>query len=132
MAWGCAALLLGHTASRAASTALIWGLSYAGDLAHAKAKPLAQSLSTMGLWVSCAWVGAVAIALVLYRTAWFVPVVLGLLSVIGGAVYCARWLRQRLGGYTGDTLGATQQVTEVLLLLTWSAIRHQVPGGAGF
>lgn len=132
VAWACAALLLGHTASRAASTALIWGLSYAGDLAHAKAKPLAQRLSAAGLGVSCAWVGGVAIGLVLYRAAWFMPVVLGLLSVMGGAVFCARWFRQRLGGYTGDTLGATQQLTEVLLLLSWSAICHRVQDGSSF
>jgi len=28
----------------------------------------------------------------------------------------ARWFRRRLGGYTGDTLGATQQVTELAIL----------------
>ena len=29
----------------------------------------------------------------------------------------ARWLSLRLGGYTGDTLGAAQQVTELAVLL---------------
>jgi adenosylcobinamide-GDP ribazoletransferase len=27
------------------------------------------------------------------------------------------WFRRRLGGYTGDCLGATQQVTEVVFYL---------------
>lgn len=31
----------------------------------------------------------------------------------------ARWLRQRLGGWTGDTLGAVQQLSEVALLAAW-------------
>ena len=124
VAWGCAALLLGHTASRAASTALIRFLRYAGDLAHAKAKPLAQRISTAGLVVSCGWVVMVAVGLVMYRPLWIVPVALGLLFAVLGAVCCARWFRRRLGGVTGDTLGATQQVTELLLLLAWSAVWH--------
>jgi len=28
-----------------------------------------------------------------------------------------RWLQQRLGGYTGDTLGATQQFSELAVYL---------------
>ena len=27
------------------------------------------------------------------------------------------WLRRRLGGYTGDGLGATEQIAELMLLL---------------
>ena len=126
VAWGCAALLLGHTASRAASTALIRFLPYAGDLAHAKAKPLAQRISTAGLVVSCGWVVVVAGALALSQTLWRIPVAVGLLLAVLGAIGCARWFHQRLGGVTGDTLGATQQVTELLLLLSWSAVWHGV------
>jgi adenosylcobinamide-GDP ribazoletransferase len=33
-----------------------------------------------------------------------------------------RWLRRRLGGYTGDTLGATQQGTEAAVLLALAAV----------
>ena len=35
---------------------------------------------------------------------------------------CARWLRRRLGGFTGDTLGATQQIVELAGLLAWLAV----------
>ena len=124
VAWGCAALLLGHTVSRAASTALIRFLPYAGDLEHAKAKPLAQRISSVGLVVSCGWALSVASGLALYQTRWVFPVVTGLLMSVLGAVWCARWLRRRLGGVTGDTLGATQQLTELLVLLTWAATWH--------
>ena len=34
----------------------------------------------------------------------------------------ARWLKRRLGGYTGDTLGAAQQVVELVCLLAWLAV----------
>jgi adenosylcobinamide-GDP ribazoletransferase len=30
---------------------------------------------------------------------------------------CAIWFARRLGGYTGDCVGATQQVVELALLL---------------
>jgi adenosylcobinamide-GDP ribazoletransferase len=32
-----------------------------------------------------------------------------------------RWLKRRLGGYTGDTLGAAEQLTEVAVLLALAA-----------
>ena len=41
--------------------------------------------------------------------------------VVWGA---AGWLRRRLGGYTGDTLGAVQQITEIVMLLAWLALVH--------
>jgi len=34
---------------------------------------------------------------------------------------CKRWHRQRLGGYTGDTLGASQQFSELVMLIVWLA-----------
>jgi len=123
-AWGCAALLLGHTASRAASTALIRFLPYAGDIEHAKAKPLAQRISAGGLVVSCGWALLVAGGLAMCQPLWRIPVAAGLLISVLGATFCARWFRRRLGGVTGDTLGATQQLTELLLLLVWATAWH--------
>jgi adenosylcobinamide-GDP ribazoletransferase len=43
---------------------------------------------------------------------------------------CARWYRQRLGGYTGDTLGAAQQFSEVAALLAWLAVVQHAPAVA--
>ena len=121
------ALLFAHTASRAAAVVLIRWLPYAGDIEHAKAKPLAQSISRAGLVVALAWVMLLCVALVWAAQRWDEPVVLpavvlGLLVVAGAAAWCARWFRQRLGGYTGDTLGATQQITELLALLVWLGV----------
>lgn len=129
VAWGCGALVLGHTASRTASTALIRFLPYAGDLEHAKAKPLAQRLSTAGLFVACGWVLVVAIALMGWQPLWIVPVIGGMVFAALGAWWCARWFRRRLGGVTGDTLGAAQQVTELLVLLSWAAAWGGLRGG---
>jgi len=111
------ALLFAHTASRAAATTLIFALPYAGDLAHAKAKPLAQRISPAGLvvaWVSTLVVGALAAACCGLPPAWFV---VGAAAAAVGCAACGAWLRHRLGGHTGDGLGATQQITELLMLL---------------
>lgn len=113
------ALLFGHTVSRAMAVLVIRALPYAGDLAAAKAKPLAQGVSRGGLLVALGWVLVVAVGIVASRVAWWPAVVLSLLFALAGTRACARCWSRRLGGFTGDTLGATQQVTEVLVLLGW-------------
>lgn len=125
--WAVPALLFAHTLSRAAAVALIRGLPYAGDIEHAKAKPLAQRISRAGLAVALGWVMLLCLVLGWAAQRRGEPVVLpavvlGLVVVAGAAAWCARWFRQRLGGYTGDTLGATQQLTEVLALLVWLGV----------
>lgn len=114
-----AALLLAHTASRAAAVLLIRVLPYAGDIAHAKAKPLAQRVSGAGVMVALGTVATVSALLILLAPAHAPSVVTSLALVAIGAAWSMRWLRSRLGGYTGDTLGGTQQVTELLSLLGW-------------
>ncbi|HKW82543.1 MAG TPA: adenosylcobinamide-GDP ribazoletransferase [Burkholderiaceae bacterium] len=115
------ALALGHTASRAAATVLMALLPYAGDAAHAKARPLARQVGAVELVGAMLWVAVLCIGL------WALDAVgapaLGI-ALAGAAIAttaCARWLRRRLGGFTGDTLGATQQITELALLLGVSA-----------
>jgi adenosylcobinamide-GDP ribazoletransferase len=115
------ALLLAHTASRAAAVWLIRVLPYAGDVEHAKAKPLAQRVSLAGSVVASAWVALLCAGLTLFSPSHVPLVALSLLLLAVGALWSAAWLRRRLGGYTGDALGATQQITELLVLLAWAA-----------
>ena len=127
LAWAVAAVLLAHTASRFAPVLLIHFLRYGGDLEHAKAKPLAQQISVLGLSVAALWVLLLAVCLVAWRPAWWMAVCASVLSAAVGVLWCARWFQQRLGGYTGDTLGASQQITEVLILLSWVAALRWFP-----
>lgn len=121
LALAMAALVLGHVASRAAAVALIFRLPYAGDPAQAKAKPLARRVSAGGAVVALGWVPLVA-GLILARDPGCWPaLILGLGLALLAAWGCAAWLRRRLGGITGDTLGATQQLSELALLLGWLA-----------
>ncbi|MEO8807417.1 MAG: adenosylcobinamide-GDP ribazoletransferase [Burkholderiaceae bacterium] len=121
------ALLFAHTASRAAAVALIRWLPYAGDVEQTKAKPLAQRISGAGLVVAWGWVLLLCFGLILVAKSWNEPAMwpsaaVGIGVVVIATAWCARWFRARLGGYTGDTLGATQQITELLALLAWLAV----------
>lgn len=113
------ALLLGHTASRAAAVMLIRGLPYSGNVEHAKAKPMAQRIEISGVLVAAGWVVSVAAALAWHAPEHITAVLTSLSLAVAGTAWCAGWLRRRLGGYTGDALGATQQIVELLVLLGW-------------
>jgi adenosylcobinamide-GDP ribazoletransferase len=69
--------------------------------------------------IAMGWVALVSAALVCYAPPQAPAVLAGLVLWLVGTAACARWLRRRLGGYTGDALGATQQITELLMLLGW-------------
>jgi adenosylcobinamide-GDP ribazoletransferase len=117
-----AAWLLAHAVSRAGAVALLHALPYAGDVEHAKAKPMAQQVGRGSLAVAFAWVALLVLSLcaVLGLHA-LPPLAAALAGAIVITVTCARWFRRRLGGYTGDTLGAAQQLAEVAALLGWLA-----------
>ena len=123
-----AALLLAHGLSRGATVALLAALPYAGDVAHAKAKPLAQQISPAGLVVALGWCAALVLGL--YVLGLSLPGLAGLTplrmatAVAAAALVawlCGRWLLRRLGGYTGDGLGATQQWCELAVYLALAA-----------
>ena len=132
VAMAVAALVWSHAASRAAPVWLVWRLPYAGDADHAKAKPLATQVGGAGLAVAGAWVVLASAAVV----AWAVgagaatgpgalavtAVAAALVAVAAATAWCGGWLRRRLGGFTGDTLGASQQITELASLLAWLAV----------
>jgi adenosylcobinamide-GDP ribazoletransferase len=116
-----AALVLSHAFGRSAAVALMASLPYAGDAEHAKAKPLATSIGPAEWTMASGWalaLGAIAVAsgsLTASRA--------GLVLLTAAAVVLSMrlWLRRRLGGYTGDTLGASEQITEVAVLLALCA-----------
>jgi adenosylcobinamide-GDP ribazoletransferase len=106
------ALVAGHAVSRFASTALIYALDYVRDDDSSKSKPLAVRMGP----------GALAIAAVfgLAPAAVLLPLPeLGyaLAAVAVTTLLAARYFVRRIGGYTGDCLGATQQATELAFYL---------------
>jgi adenosylcobinamide-GDP ribazoletransferase len=102
-------------------------LGRAAAIALAAALPYAGSASGAGGWTPgmglgpC--LGAIAIATVVGVLA--VGPVFGVMAGIGVVVasIVGRWSHRRLGGVTGDTLGATAELTETLGLTMALAIR---------
>lgn len=110
------ALPVAHTWSRAVPVALLRGLQYAGDPEHAKAKPMAQQVSRVSLALALVWCLATGLGAVLLGISAAALCIAALASALAGLIL-ARWFKRRLGGYTGDTLGAAQQGTELVILL---------------
>jgi adenosylcobinamide-GDP ribazoletransferase len=104
-------LLAGHGVSRFASTTLIFALDYARDDDSTKSKPLATRMGKGEL--------AVAAVFGLAPCLWLPPLQVGiaLLLVVLVTLLAARHFVRRIGGYTGDCLGATQQLTEIAFYL---------------
>jgi len=114
-----AGVVLAHAASRAMPVVLLRALPYAGDAAHAKAKPLARQVSTACLAAALAMAAVVAaLAACALPPGRIVAAILVSLLV---AAACGRWFKRRIGGFTGDTLGATQQWCELAVLLALGA-----------
>jgi adenosylcobinamide-GDP ribazoletransferase len=105
------ALLVAHPLSRLASTSLIHLLPYVREDETAKSKPLAHRLSGVELAIATAF-GLLPLALVAP------PEALGAsLAAVAVTAWAARVFIRRLGGYTGDLLGATQQLSELACYL---------------
>ena len=115
------ALLLMHAASRGCATIVMKALRYAGDAEHAKAKPLVQQVSAVTAAIALGWVVVIAVAIGVLGWLPLRSLVAALAAAALATVAMAAWLQRRLGGYTGDGLGATQQFAELAGLLGASA-----------
>ena len=105
------ALLGGHVLSRFWPLLLVRTMAHVGDTATSKSKPLADQIGGRALAVAALWC-FVPLALV-----WQAQTALFLIASVVcsalGAAHVARLLARRLQGFTGDGLGAVQQVSEI-------------------
>ena len=120
------ALIIGHTASRLLCISLLALLPYGGEIEHAKAKPMAQQLTPFQGLLSSAWLllAGVLVVLLFPNTVQQLGIWQWLLALLLGIVatdYMRRLLHRRLEGYTGDGLGATQQLSEIAIYIGLAA-----------
>ena len=111
----CVALWTGHIVSRGLPLLLIRLLPHVGDTARSKSKPLADQISSASLLIAFIWC---FMALALASIA--LPAI-NLIVACGFSVLALLWMlrffRRRLQGFTGDCLGATQQLCEIAFYL---------------
>ena len=110
-----AALFAAHVVSRGLPLLLIRVLPHVGDAAGSKSKPLADQITLPSLLAAWIWV---FLALALASIA--LPAIT-LIAACSFAVVALLWMgrlfTRRLQGFTGDCLGATQQVCEIAFYL---------------
>lgn len=109
------ALLAGHAVSRFWPLVLVHTLAHVGGEATGRSQPLADRLDRRGLAIAGLWC---AVPLLLMVAADGVPFLVLALALSAGALFGLRaWLRHRIQGFTGESLGAAQQVCEVAFYL---------------
>ena len=111
----CSALFAGHVVSRTLPLLLIAWLPHVGDVAASKSKPLADQISLNSLLVAFSWC-FMALAIVLWAQAATDLIVACSFAFIA-LLWMHRLFKRRLQGFTGDCLGATQQVCEIAFYL---------------
>jgi adenosylcobinamide-GDP ribazoletransferase len=114
-ALAASALFAAHVTSRLMPLAIIRTLPHVGDTAASKSKPLADAIGLAGLLVGLLWWGGAMAVVWAWQPGvrWWVP----LLGALFGLGWMWRLLSRRLQGFTGDGLGATQQVGEIAFYL---------------
>lgn len=105
------ALLAGHALSRFCATVLLATMDYVREDLLSKAKPLATRLSPGAMLFALSFVIGSLVLLPPEKA--LVGCVLAALATFWLASKFKRWL----GGYTGDCLGATQQLSEIAFYL---------------
>lgn len=116
---GAAALIAVHAAARAMPAFVINRLTYAGDstamkVSYAEAPVRRDEIIFL---LITAVLAAVPLALVSFKS-FAVGLLLG--AVLGALL--TRWSRRLIGGYTGDVLGAVEQLFEIGFLLGVAAV----------
>lgn len=114
-AYICTALWTGHVVSRFLPLLIIRLLPHVGNTASSKSKPLADQISLSRLLLGLMWcLMALALSsLMLQATDLIIACSFAALALLG----MTRLFKHRLQGFTGDCLGATQQVCEIAFYL---------------
>lgn len=117
VAEGVRALVVAHMLGRWSSLPLIWGLPYVrlDEPEGAKSKPFAASVTGARLAVGT----VLAIVVTAVALAPFGAAAVAAALLLSGLVtaLAARYFRRRIGGMTGDCLGAANQLVELVTYL---------------
>ncbi len=113
-------MICAHAVSRWCAVLLVWRLPYARTDSNTRAQSVIERMSFADLAVASVF-GLASLALTLTLTVGISHAMAGTLAALVVCIGLGLWYRRRLGGYTGDTLGATQQLAEIAFYLGWLA-----------
>ena len=113
------AYVAAHTLSRLASLLVIEQYDYVQDINHSKANLMTQTkLSSPDLHQTLI---VSAIPLLVSMAVALIPTVIAAIACLLTAKLFAVYSKKRIGGYTGDILGAIQQLSEIAFYLMFIA-----------
>lgn len=107
-----------HSISRLAAISIVFTHQYSREDASSKSKPIAQNFTWREV-VGALFFGLVPLIILSYFQ-W--QLVLIIIPVFITRFFLARYFQKWIDGYTGDCLGATQQVCEVVFYLSVIAL----------
>jgi adenosylcobinamide-GDP ribazoletransferase len=116
---GAAALIAAHAAARITPAFVMNTLPYAGDTAAMKVSYADAPVSANDIWFALLVAGCALVPLAVVSIS---SVISGLLLGALLAAALALWARRLIDGYTGDVLGAIEQMFEIGFLLGVAAI----------
>lgn len=113
--YALAAIIAAHTVSRLMAASIMLTQHYVREVDSARARPAAQ-LSPSSFAIALA-ISAAALYYLFITAPQATPVISAITAALLMRIYLAWRLRVRLGGYTGDCLGAVQQLSELAFYL---------------
>ena len=109
------ALVVAHPLSRLFAIAYIYRLDYVQNASQSKVKSQTQRLTHNALFFAGASVAMVLLLLDAVTVLWIV------VALVASHILFGRYMVAKIGGYTGDCLGAAQQLSEILIYLVLCA-----------
>jgi adenosylcobinamide-GDP ribazoletransferase len=103
-----------HSVSRLAAISIVFTHQYSREDASSKSKPIAQNFTWKEV-VGASFFGLLPLVVLSFFQ---LELLLALIPVFIARFFLARYFQKWIDGYTGDCLGATQQVCEVVFYLS--------------
>jgi adenosylcobinamide-GDP ribazoletransferase len=113
-------VVFANTISRQISSIAIDHFEYVQDIDASKVKPITENYMSMAdkrFSYGICTITIIALCFVSFWAVFFSLIIAGI-----GSLIFLRYSKKRIGGYTGDVLGATQQISEILILLSLTTI----------
>ena len=111
------ALISAHALSRLTATTIILTDEYARENEDSKAKPVAKKMSNSAFLQAAFWgIGPLSIWCIFEKNGLLLGVFIPLILL---KIYLSDYFKKWINGYTGDCLGATQQLAEVVCYLSF-------------
>jgi adenosylcobinamide-GDP ribazoletransferase len=113
-------LIFGHTVSRIVPVWLIYTLPYVQDIDVSKSKPIGHKNKLYELFLAC---GIAVLPFLIFKVKFAFIIVFLILFTL----YFKYYLKKQIGGYTGDCLGASQQLGEIIIYIAFLVIWKFLP-----